>query len=744
MSLGSVSIDLAANVARLQQDMDKARGVVERGFKGMESAAGAVKSVLGAALGGLAVGGLTGFIKQSIDAADNLRDLANRFGTTTEQIGALQYAASLSGVELEGLAGSFGKMQKALAQAENGERAQAEAFDRLGLSVAALQKMSPEEQFLAIGDAISRIENPAQRTAAAMDIFGKSGAAVNQVFRDGAPAIREALADYRELSGVTDEFADNADAANDALAKMQLAFGGLGNAIASVAAPALEAFAKRALQTIGVVQQQLQMAFGTGIGAELTRAQSQLGILRKQQEEPGVLDRMFGDPQDLQRRIEAQQYAVDQLTRQKAEMEQAAAPPPMPQIDLDLVGTNVRARGGRSSGMKEHNQRIQDEIQSLEAQFSQFRQSLDAERDIMEASQQVELERAGDNAAAKLEIEKRYQDNARVLKEQELQAEIAMKRKIDALNQDRGDSARIVADINGLEQQLIATREVSAKQAELLGLREASAARQRRQELQSVFDVLAEQRAQMAVDELDPAKAAAMREQLLQGTESGRRLEFERSNQAARDAYEQQKISVEELNQVLARNQNLMEDTKGSGNQLGMIFESAFEDAIVSGRKFGDVMRAILADLSKMLIRETITAPIGNWISKQASGFDFGSLLSGAGSLLGFASGGRPPPGRMALVGEQGPELWVPDSAGTVVPLRPAGRGGPGGGTVVNVIDQRSANAAPIETRRDRDPNGNERITVMVRDEVKKLFNSGYMDKTMRSNFGVGRSGTVR
>ena len=33
-----------------------------------------------------------------------------------------------------------------------------------------------------------------------------------------------------------------------------------------------------------------------------------------------------------------------------------------------------------------------------------------------------------------------------------------------------------------------------------------------------------------------------------------------------------------------------------------------------------------------------------------------------------FAEGGRPTPGELALVGEKGPELWVPDSSGTIIP----------------------------------------------------------------------------
>jgi len=63
----------------------------------------------------------------------------------------------------------------------------------------------------------------------------------------------------------------------------------------------------------------------------------------------------------------------------------------------------------------------------------------------------------------------------------------------------------------------------------------------------------------------------------------------------------------------------------------------------------------------------TFTSP-----SVLTSGLDF----SGA-----FAKGGRPAVGKAALVGERGPELFVPDRAGTIVPNNALG----GANVVVNV-----------------------------------------------------------
>ena len=70
----------------------------------------------------------------------------------------------------------------------------------------------------------------------------------------------------------------------------------------------------------------------------------------------------------------------------------------------------------------------------------------------------------------------------------------------------------------------------------------------------------------------------------------------------------------------------------------------------------------------------------------------FGSVLGSAGDKGGglfgalglFANGGRPPVGKPSIVGEKGPELFVPRSSGTIVPNNKLGGGG-STSVVVNV-----------------------------------------------------------
>jgi phage-related minor tail protein len=71
---------------------------------------------------------------------------------------------------------------------------------------------------------------------------------------------------------------------------------------------------------------------------------------------------------------------------------------------------------------------------------------------------------------------------------------------------------------------------------------------------------------------------------------------------------------------------------------------------MITGVKFSwkGLFKAIMADLIRIQVKKAI--------------------LGVATSIFGFAAGGRPPVGRPSIVGERGAELFVPDSAGTIIP----------------------------------------------------------------------------
>lgn len=121
---------------------------------------------------------------------------------------------------------------------------------------------------------------------------------------------------------------------------------------------------------------------------------------------------------------------------------------------------------------------------------------------------------------------------------------------------------------------------------------------------------------------------------------------------------------------------------KDAAADFGFTFSSALEDLIVKGGEAGDVIRALEQDILRMVTRRMVTEPTGNAVSGFLS--RGGSTLAGGGSffdaigdafikVFGMASGGPVTGGHPYLIGEKGPELFVPNSSGTIVPNQRVG-----------------------------------------------------------------------
>lgn len=134
--------------------------------------------------------------------------------------------------------------------------------------------------------------------------------------------------------------------------------------------------------------------------------------------------------------------------------------------------------------------------------------------------------------------------------------------------------------------------------------------------------------------------------------------------------------SLKEYNELLGKRKIIETDLQRISGYAGEMIAHGFEDAILSGQKLSEVVRGLAQDLLRMVFNQTITAPLAGMIS--------GGIASAFGGMR--AAGGPVGTGSSYLVGENGPELFVPSTAGRIMnEHQMGGGGGGGGGTVVNL-----------------------------------------------------------
>ena len=117
---------------------------------------------------------------------------------------------------------------------------------------------------------------------------------------------------------------------------------------------------------------------------------------------------------------------------------------------------------------------------------------------------------------------------------------------------------------------------------------------------------------------------------------------------------------------------------------------SAIDTFVETGKlSFSDLAASILKDIEKIILKALVMKAITGM-----------SGMMGGISLPGFASGGDPPVGAPSMVGENGPEIFIPKTAGTIIPNHQIGSllgGGNGGGVTYN--GPYIANMSAIDTQ---------------------------------------------
>ncbi|MFA5291954.1 MAG: cell envelope integrity protein TolA [Phycisphaerae bacterium] len=157
------------------------------------------------------VGSLVAASVKAGSIGHDLEEMSKKTGVGVEALSGLGYVARQSGGSLEGLGKSFRFMQKNLFAAQNGTKGVVKALAQLGLTVAELQKLTPEEQFKEIAGRIGSLADPTARAALAMKIFGRSGTELLPMFARGKDGINAMIGEAEKLGLIMST--DDAEAA---------------------------------------------------------------------------------------------------------------------------------------------------------------------------------------------------------------------------------------------------------------------------------------------------------------------------------------------------------------------------------------------------------------------------------------------------------------------------------------------------------------------------------------------------
>ena len=245
-------------------DLDKTSTAVAKTDKSMESLAKNTKILAGIEIGRLFLDGLSaiGNVFQDIgsrvtslvtsvnSSIDTLNDFSARTGIGVEALQGYSLAAKLAGVDTEQFGAAVQKLAVNIGKATPGD-ALDKSLRGINLSVQELRALSPEDQFSAIGNAISQLPTAADRAAAAVEIFGKQGAALAPLFREGAASLEELQAKAERLGIIVSETqVNNVADMNDAFDLVRATIEGIVGQVIGNLAPAVTDVTNQFLQFV--------------------------------------------------------------------------------------------------------------------------------------------------------------------------------------------------------------------------------------------------------------------------------------------------------------------------------------------------------------------------------------------------------------------------------------------------------------------------------------------------------------
>jgi hypothetical protein len=572
---------------------------------------------------------------QAMQLADEIVDTAKANDIAVDSVLKLRNALALSGGEAENAGKFLSSFTATIDKAAEGSFETQKTFKTLGVSLNDLRSMNIDQLFTKTVDSLAKMDDPLTRNAKAMELFGKAAKGVDFV------ALNEEL---KTGAGVTDAQAkaiEDAAAAYDALAKAGRDFSIM---LATELGPAL----KTTVDYFGGTKEVL-----SGVGTVFRTVFETVTVLGNR-----VYLTFKSIADEIAHTFEnAKLLAQFDFKGATAANEAYAARNEKRALELaEFERRILGGGGGRGGGVSDFDDPrrldtkkpstgpLRTVVPGLSAEDKKKLQEADAIKKQQQqlamkgfAEEQRQIEETNRLLAEQqtmFQLGDQAQRTRQNLAEQEISRAQEMLELVHAGRQMRGEDLQLLQETKDIEWRRLDARK-AINEDDKLSREGREAALLRENELAEKALDLARQRNQLA-------------KQVREGTMS--EGFFDAMGKSVQNAATQFEVGQQAFQSVI-------------GNM-----DAAIGNFVRTGKlSFKDLARSIIQDIISIQLKASATKFLGGLFSMNPMTMSQMDFVNASGGRM-FADGGDPPVGKASIVGERGPEVFVPKTAGTIIP----------------------------------------------------------------------------
>lgn len=654
-SLGSLTLDVIARVGGFIQGMDKSERASKKWRDQVEKDAKAIGQAVGLGTAA-AVAGIGALVVSQVKYATELTKQAQLANTSVQEFQRYAVAADTAGISQEKLADQLKDFNEKVGEfQQTGAGGMKDFFDQIapqvGITQEAFKGLSGAQGLQLYYDSLEKASLSQDQMSFYLESIASDTTALIPLLRNGGEGFK-VLGDMAAAAGVIidEKTLRSVDQLNAAVLVSQLATQGLKNQFSSGLLPVLGdmavafsdvgvegSIAARVGESVGVVFKGIAAAaVGAYAGVELIGKGIATLMATVQGGKTSWYDWLIPSV-GIQKTISTVISGENQAAKEAvADLDKTA------QYYGEVINKIFQA--GESGGADGENSKIAQVAELMRQMREQAEELRKNPVSFSVGGSDEELEKVLEFLKTEEQkLKDSYEERRKIILESTTQTEQEKANLILALNiKLNEDLARLKEDSEReLKNSLLAIQQDLMTEEEKL----TAAAKDRAEVLKQAYE----------------AGLIASRAGLTSEQEYGRLLE------------ENNKKLKEQIEDLKNKQGELDEFTKNAARSI----QSNLSDAIVAGFDggAGDLLDR-WKDLLKRMVADALAADVTRAIFGQgalggANGqYGTDQLFKGITGIFGgfFAGGGRPPLGKISVVGERGPELFIPDSLGTVIP----------------------------------------------------------------------------